>query len=211
MNVLTRALLVTALIAGFAAAGSAQTPPLSPAAIQAQIAALEQQILVLRAQLPPVAIVVPAAAPSLAEASAAAKGVAHTWAASTAQFAPSAHVPGAPPVVEDGASAPPAVSDPSPILAKKSETYWKARMADLTATLAGDQTRVDAARIQVKDLARYVSRDGSMVPSVATATFQANADLTSAAAAVVNDQRAIAVAEEEARRANVPAGWLRPR
>ena len=29
-------------------------------------------------------------------------------------------------------------------------------------------------------------------------------------AVVVNDQRAIATAEEEARRANVPPGWLRP-
>jgi len=29
-------------------------------------------------------------------------------------------------------------------------------------------------------------------------------------AAVFTDQRAIATAEEEARRANVPAGWLRP-
>ncbi len=78
-------------------------------------------------------------------------------------------------------------------IATKDEEYWKQRMSDLQLALDRDRTLLAAAS-QV-DVERQVG------------TSEYTLRLT---ALVVSDQLAISTLEEQARRANVPPGWLRP-
>lgn len=93
---------------------------------------------------------------------------------------------------------------------KKDESYWKARMRELLAQLASDTASNAATQTQLKGLSDYVRPDGSMVPVVADNVFKAQAELNRTLAAIQTDKRAITDLEEEARRAGVPPGWLRP-
>lgn len=108
----------------------------------------------------------------------------------------------------------PTSSGPSQALespaAAQSEETWKNRMRDLKARLDAAELSLASARAQVSDLQRYVREDGSMPPVVADNMFRARASVTDAAAATVFAQTQIKNLEEEARRAGIPSGWLRP-
>lgn len=94
--------------------------------------------------------------------------------------------------------------------APRLEEHWKNRMRELRARLDADGLALASARVQLRDVERYIRADGSMPPVVADNVFAARARVTELAAAIVFDEGQIANLEEEARRANVPSGWLRP-
>jgi hypothetical protein len=216
------ALVVVVLLV--APALRAQTPDPATAAILAKIAALEQELSVLRAQLQERAATVVTRAPSLAEASAEAVKVKHDWPASTNTYT-NADLKDGPPV-----AAPPTYVAPAPgaeqirqgdysRAAMKDEMYWKGRMQDVHAKLDADRTFLAEAisREAVLDRRLHRSaddnayiRDRILRAQVDGQWQDAVAEVGRLKALVVNDQRAIATAEEEARRANVPTGWLRP-
>lgn len=77
-------------------------------------------------------------------------------------------------------------------------------------SLDSDRMALAAAQAQVQDLGRYVRPDGSMTRTVADNMFKARDTATQLAATVVSDEREITNLQEEARRAGVPPGWLRP-
>jgi hypothetical protein len=215
MKIPIRSLIAAVILAAFSAPLQAQSPaPLTAEQLRVQIATLEQQLVGLREQLR--LTQAPATPPTtLASASAAAKLVKHEWAAST-NTSPGVASP--PPIVP-AITALSVPGDPYPAVAKKDEAYWKARMADLTATLAADQTFLAAAVVRERALDKRLHvaadntdyiRDRILRDDVDGQWQAAVAEVSRLKAAVVNDQRAISTAEEEARRANVPAGWLRP-
>jgi hypothetical protein len=102
--------------------------------------------------------------------------------------------------------------------AKKDEAYWKARMQDLHNRLSADQTFLKAAvaRAHELDVRLHKSPDNAdyIVDRLVRAEVQyqwddAVKELSRLNALVTNDTRAISVAEDEAREANVLPGWLR--
>jgi hypothetical protein len=92
----------------------------------------------------------------------------------------------------------------------KDEAWWKDRMRVLQSRLDSDTMSLAAARLHVQDLDRYVNQDGSMSRTVADNMFKARNTVTQLTAAVLSDEREITNLHEEARRAGVPPGWLRP-
>ena len=104
-------------------------------------------------------------------------------------------------------------------VAKKDEAYWKDRMRGLRSTLDADQTYLDSAtarehelNVQVNkspDNSDYV-RDRLQRAELERQWQDAINEVKRLTAAVTNDKREIARAEDEARRAGVPPGWLRP-
>jgi hypothetical protein len=223
MHVQALALIAVLLVAP---ALHAQTPDPSTAAILAKIAALEQQIATLKAQLQPAPTVVStgAARPTLAEASAEAAKVQHDWPRSTSTYS-NADLKDGPPV-----AAPPPYVAPVPgqeqirqgdysRAALKDEMYWKARMQDVRAKLDADRTFLADAVVREAALNKraHLPVDSNDYIRNRVLRAQVDGDWTAAVAEVgrlkalvANDARAITTAEEEARRANVPAGWLRP-
>jgi hypothetical protein len=93
----------------------------------------------------------------------------------------------------------------------KDEAYWSQRMAALREQLERDQTFLDALQNRIDALtADFVNRDDPAQRSqVATDRQKALAELDRLRKAIEQDKRAIPDFEEEARRAGVPAGWLR--
>ena len=184
----------------------------SDAAILARIAALEAEIATLKAQLRPA----PDRAPSLAEASAAAKQVPHTWPVSTNYT--NTDLKDGPPV-----AAPPAYVAPAPGAeqvrqgdyrrdALKDEAYWKARMQQLQAALDTDAIHLTAMVDRVASLTAdfNASQSVSQRAVLRREREAAATEVTRLKAAVAADRTATVTAQEEARRADVPAGWLRP-
>ncbi len=194
----------------------AQTPAPSNAAILAKIAALEQEIAALKAQLAPEAAPAIARPPTLAEAAAEAATVKHEWPRSTTYTNTD---------LVDGpkVAAPPVSATPAPDqeqlrqgdynrAALRDELYWKTRMQDVHAKLDADRTfladaiaRARALELRLQSISNRILR-----ATVETDWNAAVAEVGRLNAQVTNDARAITTAEEEARRANVPPGWLRP-
>jgi len=96
--------------------------------------------------------------------------------------------------------------------AKKDEAYWKARMRDLQSALDTDHIRLIAMEARVASLTADFSRTDSVSERVALRREREGAvtEIARLKAAVLADMKAIDTAVEEARRANVPPGWLRP-
>jgi hypothetical protein len=92
------------------------------------------------------------------------------------------------------------------------EVWWKKRMTELRSRLSADELQLGAMEVRVKSLTNDFN--GSDIASQRLVLRdQRERALTEAAslkAIVQTDKKNIATAEEEARRANVPAGWLRP-
>ena len=104
-----------------------------------------------------------------------------------------------------------------PTSAPKDETYWRGRMRSLYETLDRDQAFLVAVSVREQVLDKRLHRDVDDVLYIRDRDLRAmvESDWTQAAAevgrlkaAVENDQRALSTAEEEARRADVPPGWL---
>jgi hypothetical protein len=110
--------------------------------------------------------------------------------------------PGAP------AAAEPPPTDAAPV---KDQAYWSDRMKKLRDQVARDQTFAEALQTRINVLASdFVNRDDPAQRSGIEAERQkAVAELQRLREAIAEGQKAIAELEDEARRSNVPPGWLR--
>lgn len=93
----------------------------------------------------------------------------------------------------------------------KDRAYWGQQMKDLRDQLDRDQIYVDALQSRVNALTtEFVNRDDpAQQGRIAADRHKAIAELDRLKKQVVDDKRAIADFEEEARRGGVPPGWLR--
>ncbi len=93
----------------------------------------------------------------------------------------------------------------------KDQAYWAGRMKELQTQLQRDQTYVDALQTRVNSLATdFVNRDDPAQRAVLAKERQkALGELDRLKKQIEATNKAIADLEEEARRANVPPGWLR--
>lgn len=91
----------------------------------------------------------------------------------------------------------------------KDESWWRSRAVTLRRTLADDQTKLAAAKAHYDALPDQAK--GPLGAPVVEAWMKAKEAITRLTATVVNDQRALADFEEEARRAGVLPGWIRER
>ena len=93
----------------------------------------------------------------------------------------------------------------------KDQAYWAGRMKELQTQVQRDQTYVDALQTRVNSLATdFVNRDDPAQRAVLTGERQkALGELDRLKKQIEAGKKAIADLEEEARRANVPPGWLR--
>jgi hypothetical protein len=93
----------------------------------------------------------------------------------------------------------------------KGPAFWRDRMKGLQTQADRDQTYLDAVQTRVSALTTdFVNRDDPAQKASIERERQRNlAELERLKKAVADDKKAIADLEEEARRAGVPAGWLR--
>lgn len=126
---------------------------------------------------------------------------------------PAAEPPPAKPEAPTAAPAGPKV--PPGIAAKgddpKTEPYWTKRLTAARDSLARAQTFADALQSRINVLsADFVSRDDPAQRSAVGADRQKAVDeLARVKAEIAQFQKAITDIQDEARRANVPAGWAR--
>jgi len=91
------------------------------------------------------------------------------------------------------------------------QKYWHDRMQSLQSQADRDQTYLDAVQTKINALTTdFVNRDDPAQKAAIERDRQRNlAELDKLKKAVVDDKKAIADLEDEARRAGVPPGWLR--
>ncbi len=94
---------------------------------------------------------------------------------------------------------------------QKDQEYWSKRMAAFREQLERDQTYLDALQTRVDALtADFVNRDDpAQRGQIANDRQKAIGELDRLQKAIEQGKAAIPELEEEARRAGVPAGWLR--
>ena len=100
-----------------------------------------------------------------------------------------------------------AVKDKAP----KDQKYWSGRMKSLQDALSRDQVLLDAMQTRINSLtADFVNRDDPAQRAVIERNrTTALGELNRLKDQIQQDQKAIDALQEEARRAGVPAGWLR--
>ena len=93
----------------------------------------------------------------------------------------------------------------------KDQKYWGDRMKTLQAAVDRDGTVADALQTRISSLTTdFVNRDDPAQRSVVAQNKQKAIDeLARLKQTLADDKKAIADLEDEARRANVPPGWLR--
>jgi hypothetical protein len=93
----------------------------------------------------------------------------------------------------------------------KDQKYWAARMKALRDSLAQNQVLSDAMQSHINGLSTdFVNRDDPAQRAVIAGDKQKALDESARLKqAIVDNTKAIADLEEEARKANVPPGWLR--
>ncbi len=93
----------------------------------------------------------------------------------------------------------------------RDEASWKGRMHRLRDQFSRDLTDRKAAERRVRQVSAYPIAAGDRLQSAIEAErLRAAAELSKLTAMVEYDVRAIRELEDEARRAGVPPGWLRP-
>lgn len=102
-------------------------------------------------------------------------------------------------------------SAPAPDEPKKDEVYWRRRLDEARTALSRAQTFRDALQNQINSLtADFAARDDPAQRSKVGADRQkALAELDRLGKEIQQHQKSIADIQEEARRAGVPAGWVR--
>jgi hypothetical protein len=118
------------------------------------------------------------------------------------------------PVPSPGASASTTGSEPTEPKSKdpmRDQAYWSGKMKGLRANLDRDETLLAALESRINALnTDFVNRDDPAQRSqVEINRKKALAEQASLKQQVDADKKAISDLEEEARRANAPAGWLR--
>jgi len=93
----------------------------------------------------------------------------------------------------------------------KDQKYWSGRMKTLQTQLEHDQAFAEALQSRINALTTdFTARDDPAQKAIIAQNRQkALAELDRLKQAIVDDQKAIADLGEEARKAGVPAGWLR--
>ena len=117
-----------------------------------------------------------------------------------------------------GANAPPANTTPAtpaadtPPGAAKDQAFWAGRMKTARDQLSRTQIFMDSLQTRINSLTTdFVNRDDpAQRAKIETDRQQALAELERVKKELTDQQKAIAAIEDEARRAGVPAGWLRP-
>jgi hypothetical protein len=101
-----------------------------------------------------------------------------------------------------------AEKDKTPV---KDQAYWGTQVKTLQAQVDRDQLSADAMQGRISSLtADFAARDDPAQRAVINSNRQkAVAELERLKLAVQNGKKALADLQEEARRAGVPAGWLR--
>ncbi len=94
----------------------------------------------------------------------------------------------------------------------KDRTYWAKRMTELNQALDRDQEYLDAMQSRINGLtADFAARDDPAQRAIVEQNRQkALTEFGHLKQKIEADKKAIADLEEEARRAGVPPGWLRP-
>ena len=95
--------------------------------------------------------------------------------------------------------------------APKDEKFWRDRLASAREALARSQTFADALQTQINGLyTEFVNMsDPAQRAVIEQKRLGAIAELDRVKADIAKQTKALADIEDEARRANVPAGWLR--
>ena len=129
-----------------------------------------------------------------------------TSAAPAAAPAAETQTPAAAPAPSSGAQAGPAKADDP-----KTEPYWKKRITAARDSLSRAQTFAEALQTRINALsADFVNRDDPAQRNVIAADRQkATDELARVKGEITQFQKAITDIQDEARRANVPAGWVR--
>ena len=93
----------------------------------------------------------------------------------------------------------------------KNQAYWSGRRKTLQETLDRDSTFADALQSRINALTTdFVNRDDpAQRTTIERDRQKAMAELERLKKQIVDDRKALADLEEEARRAGVPPGWLR--
>lgn len=125
--------------------------------------------------------------------------------------------PAVQPATTTGAGAPPTEPSiplspaPEPEGDTKNQEYWQKRISDARAALSRSQTFADAMQTKINSLRADITTLDYPARGVAEKNLNAAlAELERLKKETAAQQKAITAIEEEARRANVPAGWLRP-
>ena len=94
----------------------------------------------------------------------------------------------------------------------KDQAYWAGRMKTARDMIQRTQIFMDSLQTRINSLtADFVNRDDpAQRAKIETDRQQALAELERVKKELTDQQKAITTIEEEARRAGVPAGWLRP-
>ena len=174
--------------------------------------------------------VMPIAAQSLADVARAeetrrktVKGRAKVYTNETLRGADGGDPPAAPAPPPAGAAATPSASEPAKPAAPaagskppapdtaKDEKYWRGRLTSARDALARSQTFAEALQTQINGLyAEFVNMsDPAQRAVIEQKRLAAIAEQDRVKADIAKQTKAIADIEDEARRANVPAGWLR--
>ncbi len=116
------------------------------------------------------------------------------------------------------AEEPPPAATPKPAADfKKDESYWRERMRSVHAKVDDDRTLLAAAIAHEHDLDQRLHKSADNQDYIRDRILRVTVDQDWRAAVtevgrlralVVNDERAVKTAEEEARRAEVPPAWL---
>lgn len=126
--------------------------------------------------------------------------------------APAAPAPApAPPAPAADAKAPAADKPATPAEPPKDEKYWRGRLTSARTALERSQAFFDALQSQINGLnTEFVNIDDPAQRAVIEQKRQrAIAEQNRVKAEIADQTKAIADIQEEARRANVPPGWLR--
>jgi hypothetical protein len=93
----------------------------------------------------------------------------------------------------------------------KDQAYWSGRKKDLQTKLDSDQTLADALQSRINALnTDFVNRDDPVQrASIDRDRQKANSELDRLKKSVQDGKKALSDLDEEARKAGVPAGWLR--
>lgn len=130
-------------------------------------------------------------------------------------------VTSAPPAATPAPADPPAADAQSPATtapaapgdeAPRDQAYWSARIGHARAELTRAQLFADSLQTRINSLKTdFVNRDNRVErEKIEQDLHTALAELEKVKKEIADHGKAIADIEEEARRANVPAGWLRP-
>ncbi len=113
-----------------------------------------------------------------------------------------------PPSTEPPAAGAPPGTPPGTV---KDETWWRARMATVSETLTRDQATAEALQTRINVLQRdVVNVDDPVRQGQLRQELQKTVEeLDRARKLVDEDRKAIQAVQDDARRANVPAGWIR--